>query len=222
MDWWKDRIFYSPASTGDTVHTVPVNFDTDAIIVDVSLWKRIQDSESSAVQYIKTSPDITIGDTAVTIDMTGFPVGEYLVRVVVDNLSLEDATKHIVPIVDPIVDQQVVDPDYGYCRYLDDLYPIMNFAQRFKNVEKIVLDVVSGTSTVSGNICIIPIVNGVDREPVIVPVTGTLTSIQLSISFDFGTLSLKRDTENSLDTLKGDTTITAIVLGVTLETSYHA
>lgn len=120
-------------------------------------------------------------------------------------------------IANPVAEIPVRDNSYGVCQYLDATFTRLRFAYNINNLRRVRLQIVSANPAVTGNIVLIPVVNGISREPVVIPVGATLAKVAFALELDFGQLELRRDITDSRDTLKDVTTVTAIVTNVALE-----
>ena len=125
-------------------------------------------------------------------------------------------------IADPIASLPIYDETWGYCRYLDTTFPSIQFIGRVHNLKHIRMEVVSIASGVAGNIVLIPSVDGVDRNAVIVAVGATAAEVVLDIEVGAGTLILKRNTSNPADTLQDGGAVTAVVRDIIFEVQYDA
>lgn len=113
----------------------------------------------------------------------------------------------------PVMEFTFLDERYGRCVYLDDTTPNVVLADHVYYAKSVRMRIESANESFSGNVVIIPILNGVELEP---HVCGTGNWSEISFSYldggsATGSLSFKRDTGNTLDTLKDGTVITAIV-----------
>lgn len=129
----------------------------------------------------------------------------------------------VTVIADPMADLPVIDATWGRVRYLDVTYPRIAFSGRIRNLRRVRLELVSADPAASGNIVIVPVVNGVDGSPVVIPVGATLAEAVFPLEFVSASLTLRRDYNSPDDTLQdGGEPITAIVTGTVLEVHYDA
>jgi len=118
-------------------------------------------------------------------------------------------------ITDPITSLPVYDETWGYCRYLDDIFPEIAFIGCVTGLRKIRLKIVSINADVTGDIVLVPVVDGEVRDPVVVSVGAEPSFVTFDCSIDSGTLVLRRDSSDSRDTLQDGGTVTAVVLDIT-------
>lgn len=113
----------------------------------------------------------------------------------------------------PVMEFTFLDERYGRCVYLDDTTPNVVLADHVYYAKSVRMRIESSNDLFSGNVVIVPVVNGEELEPHVCG-TGKWSEISFS-SLEGGTatgsLSFKRDTNNELDTLKDGTVITAII-----------
>ena len=135
-------------------------------------------------------------------------------------IPLRGATGPAV-IADPVTEMAVADETWGDCRYLDTAFRQLSFRGRVRSLRRVSLEMVSIDSGVTGNIVLVPIVNGSELSDtsfiVAVGAAPAVTTFALEVAS--GTLALRRDTDDERDTLKdsGNTPVTAVVLSVILE-----
>ncbi len=113
----------------------------------------------------------------------------------------------------PMMEFTFLDEKYGRCVYLDDTTPNMVLTDNVYYAKKVRMRIESSNDSFSGNVVIIPVVNGVELEPYVCG-TGNWSEISFSSlegGVATGSLSFRRDTNNELDTLKDGTVITAVV-----------
>ena len=140
-------------------------------------------------------------------------------------IPLRGATGPAV-IADPVTEMAVADETWGDCRYLDAAFRQLSFRGRVRSLRRVSLETVSIDSGVTGNIVLVPIVNGSELSGtsfvVAVGAEPAVTTFELEVAS--GTLALRRDTDDERDTLKdsGNTPVTAVVLSVILEVQYDA
>lgn len=129
-------------------------------------------------------------------------------------------------IADPVTEMAVADETWGDCRYLDATFRQLSFRGRVRSLRRVSLEMVSIDSGVTGNIVLVPVVNGSELSGtsfvVAVGAEPAVTTFALEVAS--GTLALRRDADDERDTLKdsGNTPVTAVVLSVILEVQYDA
>ena len=129
-------------------------------------------------------------------------------------------------IADPVTEMAVADETWGDCRYLDAAFRQLSFRGRVRSLRRVSLETVSIDSGVTGNIVLVPIVNGSELPDTsfVVAVGAAPAVAEFALEVASGTLALRRDTDDERDTLKdsGNTPVTAVVLSVILEVQYDA
>lgn len=129
-------------------------------------------------------------------------------------------------IADPVTEMAVADETWGDCRYLDTTFQQLSFRGRLRNLRRVSLETVSIDSSVTGNIVLVPVVNGSELSGTsfIVAVGAAPAVAEFALEVASGTLALRRDADDERDTLKdsGNTPVTAVVLSVILEVQYDA
>lgn len=106
----------------------------------------------------------------------------------------------------------LVELDGVPCHYLDGTYTEMRLADFVRNVSTLKFYIRSASSSVTGNVVLIPSVGGVPREAVVIPVTAT--DAPQVIPFDppaTGMITITRDTGDERDTLKDTDPVTAVI-----------
>ena len=140
-------------------------------------------------------------------------------------IPLRGATGPAV-IADPVTEMAVADETWGDCRYLDAAFRQLSFRGRVRSLRRVSLETVSIDSGVTGNIVLVPIVNGSELPGTsfVVAVGAEPAVAEFALEVASGTLALRRDTDDERDTLKdsGNTPVTAVVLSVILEVQYDA
>lgn len=135
-------------------------------------------------------------------------------------IPLRGATGPAV-IADPVTEMAVADETWGDCRYLDAAFRQLSFRGRVRSLRRVSLEMVSIDSGVTGNIVLVPIVNGSELSGTsfVVAVGAEPAVAEFALEVASGTLALRRDTDDERDTLKdsGNTPVTAVVLSVILE-----
>ena len=129
-------------------------------------------------------------------------------------------------IADPVTEMAVADETWGDCRYLDAAFRQLSFRGRVRSLRRVSLETVSIDSGVTGNIVLVPVVNGSELSGTsfVVAVGAAPAVAEFALEVASGTLALRRDTDDERDTLKdsGNTPVTAVVLSVILEVQYDA
>ncbi len=112
----------------------------------------------------------------------------------------------------PIANYLVNDASYGAVYYLDSLIPSIVFAERVLNLKKVRLRLVSANPAVTGNIVIVPAVDGVDQAPVTLAVGSTAATREIEFATAVtGRFSLRRDHAAAADTLDNVTAIVTVL-----------
>lgn len=106
-----------------------------------------------------------------------------------------------------------IDEQYGRVCYLDSTTPKISFIDNVLNLKEVQLNIISANTNITGNIVLIPIVNNVELDPIIVPVSDVLTIQKISLDVT-GNVSFRRDYENTNDTLKDGIPVTAIIANI--------
>lgn len=128
-------------------------------------------------------------------------------------------------IADPVTEMAVADETWGDCRYLDATFRQLSFRGRVRNLRRVSLETVSVDPGVTGNIVLVPVVNGTELSGTsfIVAVGAAPAVAEFALEVASGTLALRRDTNDERDTLKdAEGSVTAVVLSVILEVQYDA
>lgn len=128
-------------------------------------------------------------------------------------------------IADPVTEMAVADETWGDCRYLDAAFRQLSFRGRVRSLRRVSLETVSIDSGVTGNIVLVPIVNGSELPDTsfVVAVGAAPAVAEFALEVASGTLALRRDTDDERDTLKdAEGSVTAVVLSVILEVQYDA
>ena len=127
----------------------------------------------------------------------------------------------LLPIADPVTEMAVADETWGDCRYLDAAFRLLSFRGRVRSLRRVSLETVSIDSGVTGNIVLVPVVNGSELSGTsfVVAVGAVPAVAEFALEVASGTLALRRDADDERDTLKdsGNTPVTAVVLSVILE-----
>ncbi len=112
----------------------------------------------------------------------------------------------------PVANYLVNDATYGAVYYLDSTIPSIVFAERVLNLKKIRLRLVSANPAVTGNIVIVPAVDGVDQTPVTLAVGATAATREIEFATAVaGRFSLRRDYAAAADTLDNVTAIVTVI-----------
>lgn len=128
-------------------------------------------------------------------------------------------------IADPVTEMAVADETWGDCRYLDAAFRQLSFRGRVRSLRRVSLETVSIDSGVTGNIVLVPIVNGSELSGTsfVVAVGAAPAVAEFALEVASGTIALRRDTDDERDTLKdAEGSVTAVVLSVILEVQYDA
>lgn len=123
-------------------------------------------------------------------------------------------------IADPMTEMAVADETWGDCRYLDAAFRQLSFRGRVRSLRRVSLEMVSIDSGVTGNIVLVPVVNGSELPGTsfVVAVGAAPAVAEFALEVASGTLALRRDTDDERDTLKdAEGSVTAVVLSVILE-----
>ena len=125
----------------------------------------------------------------------------------------ESGAPTVAIIADPAVEFTVLNATYGRCVQLDATTPVMSFAAPVWGVSKIRLRVVTANPAITGNVVLVPVVDGVDGDALTVAVGGTAAPVEVKFSTPVtGTLALRRDCEDSRDTLQDGEPVAVLVL----------
>lgn len=133
-------------------------------------------------------------------------------------VNLAELAKTII--ADPVTEMAVADETWGDCRYLDTTFQQLSFRGRVRSLRRVSLETVSVDSGVTGNIVLVPIVNGSELPDTsfVVAVGAAPAVAEFALEVASGTLALRRDTDDERDTLKdAEGPVTAVVLSVILE-----
>ncbi len=88
----------------------------------------------------------------------------------------------------------------------------MTFFDDQYDVTKVVLRLVSADTGVTGNIVLIPSIDDEAQTAVVVPVGSTVAAVELPFAGVDGHLSIRRDCEDSRDTLRDGAPVAAVVV----------
>ena len=125
----------------------------------------------------------------------------------------ESGAPTVAIIADPAVEFTVLNATYGRCVQLDATTPVMSFAAPVWGVSKVRLRVVTANQGITGNVVLVPVVDGVDGDALTVAVGGTAAPVEVKFSTPVtGTLALRRDCEDSRDTLQDGEPVAVLVL----------
>ena len=152
------------------------------------------------------------------------PGGVYLTRDEIVVLIEEHAIGGGLTIIaDPVIELAVADEVWGDCRYLDDTFRQLSFRGRVRGLRRVRLELVSINAAVAGNIVLVPVIDGVESEALVLPVGAAPAEAAFDLEIASGRLILRRDTADERDTLRDSGgAITAVVLSVVLEVQYDA
>lgn len=93
---------------------------------------------------------------------------------------------------------------------LDDVFDEIELYDTAVNIVSVEMTLRSANPDFSGNIVLIPIVNNVEKSPVVVEVSDEWDSKSFALSVDVGSLRIKRDHGNELDTLKDGSSVVTV------------
>lgn len=116
--------------------------------------------------------------------------------------ELQDNTA-ILTEADPAVDLQFEDSVLGTGWELNGTVNMLTFFDQVYQLQKLKLRVVSKDQTTTGNVVLVPSINDVEQEAVVVPVSAALTVVEVPVNGS-GRLTLSRASEDARDTLKGE------------------
>ena len=113
----------------------------------------------------------------------------------------------IVPAIQKIPEYNVDLPEFvqgfGNGWRLDSTVNMLTFAMQVYNIQKIVVRTISVNSSISGNVVIIPVVNDVSQDKIVIPVGTEYAVIDIVFSSPVtGKLQLRRSYDDPEDTLK--------------------
>lgn len=150
------------------------------------------------------------------------PGGVYLTRDEILALldELTPPTTKISVIADPVVEFTVLDQTWGRCSYLDETFRTLTFACPIYELLRVKLRVVSCNPQITGDMVLRPVVNGVEGEPIIIPVGAEPENVFFPLEMN-GELAFIRDYADERDTLKDGGAVTAVILNIWLETNYE-
>lgn len=195
--------FETTSETGDTVvftkEQLGVSSECEFDIIDSDGYNVSCDSRISR-RWTESGYEITFSGGWPTSSWTLKPHGQNGK----DGVSIDR---------NPMMEFTFLDEKYGRCVYLDDTTPNMVLTDNVYYAKKVRMRIESSNDSFSGNVVIIPVVNGVELEPYVCG-TGNWSEISFSSlegEVATGSLSFRRDTNNELDTLKDGTVITAVV-----------
>lgn len=104
---------------------------------------------------------------------------------------------------DPAVDLQFEDATLGTGWELNGTVNMLTFFDQVYQLQKLKLRVVSKDQTTTGNVVLVPSINDVEQEAVVVPVSAALAVVEVPVNGS-GRLTLSRASEDARDTLKGE------------------
>lgn len=134
--------------------------------------------------------------------------------------ELTPPTTKISVIADPVVEFTVLDQTWGRCSYLDETFRTLTFACPIYELLRVKLRVVSCNPQITGDMVLRPVVNGVEGEPIIIPVGAEPENVFFPLEMN-GELAFIRDYADERDTLKDGGAVTAVILNIWLETNYE-
>ncbi len=98
---------------------------------------------------------------------------------------------------------------------MDDVYDSIEIYKNAVGLAVVEMNVRSADNTITGDIVLIPVVNGVDGDPVTIAVTASWAKVSFALAIPAGTLAFRRDHANASDTLKdGASVVTAQVIEI--------
>lgn len=115
--------------------------------------------------------------------------------------ALESVPTNLHTEADPAVDFQTENAQLGTGWQLDGSITKLTFFDQVYNMNKVRLRAVTTDSAVTGNVVLVPVLNGQEQESVVVPVSATLTVVDVPVNGS-GALVLSRDVSDARDTLK--------------------
>ena len=104
---------------------------------------------------------------------------------------------------------------YGRVAMLNDVSDVVESNESIRGIKKVYMDIVGASSTISGDVVLIPILNNVEQDPIVINVGTAVSTIAFTLEGD-GILFFKRDHENVLDTLKDEDVISLIILDINI------
>lgn len=135
--------------------------------------------------------------------------------------DLAELVKTIIdeyPFPDPVTELPVVDATFGRCRYLGIPNAQLTFADPVWQLKSVKMLIRSIADDVTGNIVIVPVVDGVEKPElsVVVPVGATWATVEIPLAIETGELILKRDVDDERDTLKDaeGVAVTAVIRSI--------
>lgn len=135
--------------------------------------------------------------------------------------DLAELVKTIIdeyPFPDPVTELPVVDATFGRCRYLGIPNAQLTFADPVWQLKSVKMLIRSIADDVTGNIVIVPVVDGVEKTElsVVVPVGATWATVEIPLAIETGELILKRDWTDERDTLKDaeGVAVTAVIRSI--------
>ena len=192
--------------TEDTT-TVSVTYDTVNInkAVDLSVWYKVNEDTEQ-----KIYPDISYTNTDIVIDFTGFPTGTYILKFSSGLTYVQTSAQKVT-----INSISHYDDTTGVYWPLDSESPMLEFFGRYDKPQRVRLRVKSADDTVSGNVSITPIVNGIMYPAQLFTISpnGEESWISFGIySNDNVSLSFVRNYMNSSDTLKSSGVVITLMV----------
>lgn len=113
--------------------------------------------------------------------------------------------------MNPAVTFTVLDVKFGRCVRLDGVTPLMTFLFPVWEIAKLRLRIVSAAEECAGSIVLVPAVDGVELAPKVIPVGAVPAKAEFELPAT-GQLTLRRDWQNSEDTLKDGDPVAALIL----------
>jgi len=169
-------------------------------------------AETTKYVYTRSATRITVLNTETSLNELAWSFGAW------SNISKPiSATMHL-PIFDPSITEVLNDVTYGDHYELDSTHTTLTFiSPKLRNVKKVFVELASADLSSSGNIVIVPTVNGVAGSEILVAVTASFVEVSFDLVMS-GQLILTRDTASVNDTLGA--AVGVIVKNIFLEVEY--
>lgn len=210
------------SSTGPDQNAAYLNLDKQYTVIGIL--------DNEGVQWNLPSQAVTTDGTKTKVDISSVLSDKGITAAEVSGiwyvlLSFGSVQAKTI-IADPVTEMAVADETWGDCRYLDAAFRQLSFRGRVRSLRRVSLETVSIDPGVTGNIVLVPVVNGSELSGTsfVVAVGAAPAVAEFALEVASGTLALRRDTDDERDTLKdsGNTPVTAVVLSVILEVQYDA
>jgi len=131
--------------------------------------------------------------------------------------------KTYVPLINPVTQFLEEITGFGTAWRFTQVNPELLIGNRITGCKKVVLEIVSEDDTVSGNIVLAPVIDGVEGAPIVVPVGIAAAKVTLTLDIS-GNLIWRRLVDNAADTLKmvdPETDLTVVIGAVLLKHVYY-